>query len=271
MPDHSKDAPWYAVYGLEWGCAVASAGLVAPFITIVDKAIVSNASGRESLGKSIVNSFKTLVTKPWYFVRQPAFLMIWGVYGGTYIAANSTQAYCDRNEIDWQKPKFVASSAANVTLSVMKDKAYARMFGVVGNVRPLPLISYGLFTTRDCMTVAASFNLPPVLSEKMQENGWSQGAADVVSQLTAPLVAQIFSVPLHLYGLDKFNYPDRSGFQARTSFISQEYTKTLMARWARIFPAFGCGGVVNKQLRKSGYKTFFSHKTPAPICLANQM
>jgi len=184
--------------------------------------------------------------------------MIWGVYGGTYVAANTTQAYCDRTSTDWQKPKFVASSVTNAGLSVLKDKAYARMFGVVGNVASLPLISYGMFTTRDCLTIAASFNLPYYLAPSLEKQGLSPGASDIVAQLTAPLVAQVFSVPLHLYGLDKYNYADRSGFNARTSFIRQEYVKTLMARWARIFPAFGCGGVLNKQLRSRGYRAFFA-------------
>jgi hypothetical protein len=239
-------------------CAVTSAALVAPAITIVDKAIVSNASGRESLGLSIVNSAKSLAANPLYFFKQPAFLMIWGVYSGTYIAANSTQAFCDRKHIPWQLPKFCASSGANVGLSVLKDKAYARMFGVPGNTRPFPPISYLMFTIRDSMTVGASFNLPPVLSARLQQEGWTEGASDTVAQLTAPLVAQVFSVPLHLYGLDRYNYPDREGLQTRTQFIKQEYTKTLLARWARIFPAFGCGGVVNYRLRKLGYAKWFT-------------
>lgn len=253
----ADNAPAYLVYPFEWACAICSAALVAPAITIVDKAIVSNASGRESLWLSMINSTKSLVAKPLYFLKQPAFLMIWGVYGGTYIAANSTQAYCDRSKTPWQMNKFVASSAANVGLSVLKDKAYARMFGVVGNTNPLPLRSYAMFMSRDCMTVAASFNLPPVVSAHLQERGWSETSSDTLAQLTAPLVAQVFSVPLHLYGLDSYNYPERGGFQARTQFIKQEYTKTLMARWARIFPAFGCGGVVNYRLRKWGHANLF--------------
>lgn len=245
------------VYPFEWGCASISAALVAPAITIVDKAIVSNASGRESLGASILNSVKTLVSRPLYFFKQPAFLMIWGVYSGTYIAANSTQAYCDRSHVPWQLPKFIVSSTANVGLSVMKDKAYARLFGVAGNSHPLPPISYLMFTIRDSMTVGASFNLPPVLSAYLQKEGFAQGSSDTVAQLTAPLMAQIFSVPLHLYGLDRYNFPERSETQ-RAQFIKKEYTKTLMARWARIFPAFGCGGVVNYRLRKEGYARWFS-------------
>jgi hypothetical protein len=34
--------------------------------------------------------------------------------------------------------------------------------------------------------------------------------------------------------------------------VKREYVKTALARMARIFPAFGIGGVVNKYIRKSG-------------------
>jgi hypothetical protein len=40
----------------------------------------------------------------------------------------------------------------------------------------------------------------------------------------------------------------------RIAFIEREYVKTTLARMARIFPAFGVGGVVNKYVRNSGNK-----------------
>lgn len=64
---------------------------LAPAISIVDKAIVSNASGVEPLLPCLVNGIKTLFTNPVYFIKQPSFLLIWGVYGGTYIVANSVE------------------------------------------------------------------------------------------------------------------------------------------------------------------------------------
>lgn len=54
----------------------------------------------------------------------------------------SVQAYYERLGESPQAPKFFASSAANVSLSVMKDKAFARMFGT-GEVKALPFRSYG--------------------------------------------------------------------------------------------------------------------------------
>jgi hypothetical protein len=80
---YSKKVELAPKLGLEWTCAVSSALLVAPFISIIDKAIFSNASGRQKLTASLAEGFKTMAVKPAYFFRQPSFLLIWGVYSGT--------------------------------------------------------------------------------------------------------------------------------------------------------------------------------------------
>lgn len=200
---------------------------------------------------SLINSTKVLFSNPVYFFKQPSFLFIWGVYSGTYIVANSIEAICERSNTSSFYPKFVGSSVANVTLSVLKDKAFARMFGK-GDPRPMPYSSMGLFATRDSMTILASFSLPGLISQRMQDAiGMSKLTADTSAQLITPVSMQILSTPLHLFGLDLYN---RSGISTaeRIEFVKREYIKTTLARMARIFPAFGIGGVVNKYVRKSG-------------------
>lgn len=223
----------------------------APAISIVDKAIVSNASGLEPLVPCLINGVKTLFTNPVYFFKQPSFLFIWGVYSGTYIVANSIEAICERRRQSPFYPKFVGSSAANITLSVLKDKAFARMFGT-GDPKPMKISSMGLFATRDCMTILASFSLPGLISIEMQKYaGCSKTFGDNTAQLITPVTMQIFSTPLHLLGLDIYNRASATGPE-RVEFIKREYVKTALARMSRIFPAFGIGGVVNKYVRKSG-------------------
>lgn len=208
---------------VETVAATVSAFSVAPAISIVDKAIVSNASGVEPLIPCILNGIKTAFTNPVYFVRQPSFLFIWGVYSGTYIVANSVEALCERSKNDPFYPKFVASSVANVTLSVMKDKAFARMFGK-GDPRPLPITSYGLFATRDSMTILASFSLPGLISTKLQNNfGYSKTFSDTSSQLICPVTMQIFSTPLHLHGLDLYNRAEVAS-KVQRYFVMLNYT-----------------------------------------------
>jgi hypothetical protein len=76
--------------------AMFSSLTVAPAISIVDQAIVSNASGRQKLVPCLISGMKNLVFRPVYFFSQPSFLFIWGVYSGTYIVANNIEAICER-------------------------------------------------------------------------------------------------------------------------------------------------------------------------------
>jgi hypothetical protein len=248
-------SPYLVRMQVEALSGIVSALTVAPAVSIVDKAIVSNASGRQALVPSLFDGVRTLFTRPVFFLRQPSFLLIWGVYSGTYIAANTIDATCERAEQSAVVPKFIGSSATNVTLSMAKDVAFVRLFGT-GVPRPVPALSYGLFAIRDTGTVLASFTLPDTVSKGMQENmGTSKAFSDTSAQLFTPCAMQMISSPLHLLGLDLYNRPEASSAE-RTSFIRQEYLKTSLARIARIFPAFGVGGVVNKRIRHEAKMRF---------------
>jgi hypothetical protein len=171
----------------ECSAAILSALSVAPFISMVDKAIVSNASGLEPLVPSLVNSFKGFVSSPLTFLRQPSFLLIWGVYGGTYCAANTVEAICEMREQPALYPKLVGSSVANVSLSVMKDKAFAKMFAIDAGsaaTKIVPPTCYALWATRDTMTIFASFTLPPIAAKKFN-------VSDTTAQLICPCAMQV--------------------------------------------------------------------------------
>ena len=232
----------------EWISAVAASAAVAPAISVIDKSIIANAAGKQPLLEGILDGFRTFLTRPAYFCRQTAFLLIWGVYAGTYITANTIQLTCDYRQTSSFFPKFVGSSVANVSLSVAKDRAFTRMFGK-GAPKPLPLPSYALFTVRDSLTILAGFSLPPLIAESLsQQMGWNRTRADVLSQLTVPCLIQFVSAPMHLLGLDLYNRPVVNAGD-RWSFIRKQYLGTALARIGRIFPAYGIGGVINKKLR----------------------
>merc|ERR1711998_247991 len=93
--------------------------------------------------------------------------------------------------------------------------------------------------------------------------GMDAQTADVQAQLVCPCAMQFLSCPLHLYGLDLYNNPESSRTNAmRTSFITKEYLKTALARIGRILPAFGIGGVINKEVRAQGeswLQTIYGH------------
>ncbi|KAJ3315379.1 hypothetical protein HDU76_002212 [Blyttiomyces sp. JEL0837] len=265
---------------VEWTSAITSALTVAPAISIIDKAIFANASGRERLATGIMNGVGTMLTKPVYFFRQPSFLLIWGVYSGTYIVANSIESVCTHYSIDWFYPKFIGASIANVSLSVMKDLYFTRAFGKVtaspvtptpspaptttttttikstpppSSLRPVPFRSYSLYTLRDTLTIFASFNMPILVSDLLIKSNTvsSRPTADLYAQLITPCAVQIVSTPLHLLGMDYYNSPNANVSQ-RVKFIGREYVATTLARMGRIFPAYGIGGVANKKFRSYG-------------------
>lgn len=66
--------------GLRVGVDAMSAGaagaLVAPIITMIDKGIIENASGRNTLGESLKKSAQELLVKPHRFVTSKPFVLI---------------------------------------------------------------------------------------------------------------------------------------------------------------------------------------------------
>jgi hypothetical protein len=64
-------------------------------------------------------------------------------------------------------PVLAASTAVNSSAAMAKDRAFARLFGA-GPARSLPAASYALWVSRDVLSTAAIFSLPPMLAVVMQ-------------------------------------------------------------------------------------------------------
>ena len=115
----------------------AVAGLaVSPFLMSVDRAVVAAAAGTApggSLFRAIAASAAEFVTNPRAAFANPALWMVAGVYGCTYAAANLSDVAAERNQhVDAKvraAGKFAATTGANMTCSVFKDAAFARIYG----------------------------------------------------------------------------------------------------------------------------------------------
>lgn len=227
---------------------------------------MENASGRASLGASVKNSLRTLLMRPHTMLASRPVALIFAVYGGTYLTANvlDTATSAARGQpaatVTSGTAKFAASSAANIVMGIYKDQVYARMFGPVGQaLRRVPAPSYALFTARDCITIFASFNVPPLLGPAVDRLCLSDEARRRVSgqtlvQFAAPAFVQIFSTPVHLLGLDLYNRPRAAGVPSWADRWAQVYKNwgiSVAARLCRIIPAYGVGGVVNVKVRRS--------------------
>ncbi|KAG5985523.1 hypothetical protein E4U54_006001 [Claviceps lovelessii] len=227
---------------------------------------MENASGRNSLLQSIRSSLGHLAKNPRAALFSRPCALILMLYGGTYLTANvldtttSTLTNKPASSVSSGASKFVASSAANVGLCMIKDRSYVRMFGPVGAVpRPVPLPSYALFTLRDCLTIFASFNIPPLLGAhidaRLSDELRRRVSGHTTAQFMAPAAVQFLSTPLHLLGLDMYNRPaGQPGhpvlpWRNRLQLVRSNWLISSLARIGRIVPAFGVGGVVNMKVR----------------------
>jgi len=207
-------------------------------------------------------SLSSMLLRPHRFFLSKPFLLIFTLYGGTYLTANlvdttqSTLVNKPASSTSAGAVKFLATSSANLSLCLYKDSQFTRLYGTV-SARPIPTASYALFAIRDCMTVFASFNLPPLLAPSIP---LSEAAEKYVSrtsaaQFLAPASIQLLSTPLHLLGLDLYNRNGGTPWAERFRKVRVDWLMSSFARMARIVPAFGVGGVVNTRVRQT-----FMHK-----------
>lgn len=223
---------------------------------------MENASARRSLAESLKSSFLTLLRTPHRIVFSKPFGLILAVYGGTYLTANtldtatSTVRAQPATHVTSGTAKFAASSAANIGIGIYKDQVFVRLFGPPGLApRPVTLPSYALFAARDCLTIFASFNVPPllgpVLSRRLGDDVQRYVSGQAMAQFAAPAMLQLASTPLHLWGLDVYNRPGvAGGWRERWAAVSKNWAASTAARVCRIVPAFGVGGVVNYKVRR---------------------
>ncbi|KAJ3278593.1 hypothetical protein HDU79_001436, partial [Rhizoclosmatium sp. JEL0117] len=179
----------------------AASLLVSPAVAIIDKAIVTNASGKESFSQGLKSMTTLLLSRPHQFIRQPYFFPVFCIFGGTYAVANSVETICVHSDIRPTLPKFLISSGVNVALNGWKDSLFTRWYATVAP-KPLPKLTLGLFAIRDSMTVATAFLAPPIISPYLQQAGFSKHTADVTAQIGAPCAVQLLSTKIHLYALD---------------------------------------------------------------------
>ncbi|KAL9038119.1 MAG: hypothetical protein Q9180_003329 [Flavoplaca navasiana] len=239
--------------------AASAAGLVAPLITIFDRGIIENASGRSPLMSSIKTSLSTLLTRPHTFLASRPFRLISMVYFSTYLTANaidtisSTVTPSAFTHTTSGTSKFVAASAVNMSLCLYKDSQFAQMFRAPCNpasmlMRSIPKASYAFFGLRDSMTVFASFNLPPLIAPMLSKEVEKVASKASLAQVLTPAAMQVFTTPLHLWGLDLYNRPAVSVLD-RVRQIGRNWAGSTLARMGRIIPAFGFGGVINAKVR----------------------
>ena len=228
--------------------AASLAGLIAtPFVSIIDKAVVESTAKSISLKKSVKDGFKQLI-KPSKFIRSPQFLMVWGVYSATYLAANWSDTLTNEyNFSDDNKEitKLGSTVTVNMIACIAKDKAFAINYGIQ-TAKSFPMISYNLFLARDIISIASSFTLPKIISDKVYDK--TNYNLETGVQLLVPGLFQFINTPIHLLSLDYYNRPNIK-FNNRVNLISNIYKSTTFIRVLRLTLSFGIGGVANSKIK----------------------
>jgi hypothetical protein len=262
------------------GSAFVSSLFVSPFVYVIDRSLIASSSGSESFMKNFNNGMRIVFTKPWQLFfkeHRRAFMWMWGLYGATYIVSNGLTRILkytptppdpnisplgghlirkERKESSVSDTgtliRFGGTALTNVTMCALKDKVYTELFSH-SPVRRIPSSVMSLFILRDSITVVSSFNLPDYFAAKVYQKdiGLSYKQCVFMSQFLTPATAQFLSAPIHILALDFHIFPHRTWVE-RWENIRVQYWKTSLARAARIFPAFGIGGVCNRALERQG-------------------
>ena len=284
-----EDVPAVLDAAVAVGAGAVAAAAVAPFLTSVDRAVVSAAAGRApggSLFRALAANAAEFVTRPAAAFGSRAVWLVAGVYAATYAAANLSDVAAERSAraTASQKAagKFVATTGANMAGSVLKDAAFARMYGAVATAAAaaaasssaspaavVPAASYALFAARDCLTVGGAFFVPAALRDALvnarvfEPSDASSAAA--VAQLVSPPLMQVVCTPMHLLALDLVNRPDATmSLAARLASLGNAMPSALLARSLRMLPAYGVGGLLNAALCARGREaTLHAHHLPA--------
>lgn len=180
----------------------------------------------------------------------PALLSAVGV-------SNLVQTLCNRKGVDPALPTFLATASVNIPSSVLQIRCFASWFGTA-QTAGFSLLTYGLMASRDMATVLSSFTLPSLLTTPIERvTGTTPENARFGAQLLVPsAVAILIHPPLHLLALDLYNRPTLK-LADRFPLLSSLVPSTALVRFARIMPAFGCGGIINRYVREQANSQSF--------------
>jgi hypothetical protein len=246
-PQENNFAAILTRFGVDILAGGTAGALVTPIISAVDKALAENASGKAKLWPSFFATMREVGRSPLTFVRGPSFFYIWLIYGGTYVAANAVETTCALKKTEPAAAKWVATSLTNTATCIMKDRAFAQMFGtsVPANVPPA---AYAAWLSRDFVSMGVFFTMPPIIGKQLAPIMGSEDSGYYAAQIGLPLILQTITTPLHLLGYDIYNKP-KASVGDRIKFMQKDYWKNVSIRMVRMAPPWSFGTIGNREMR----------------------
>ncbi|KAL4807229.1 hypothetical protein BDV18DRAFT_159448 [Aspergillus unguis] len=257
-----QTSPKWPQLGADLFAATASALLVSPTVTIIDRSLVEKASGKPLLS-SLRTHTATTIKHPAVFLSSPAHAHVFALYAATYTVANTSETLCKDTFPAADAITFACTFAVNVPLGVWKDIRFAQFFGQTlplkgrkGLPTPIPKAHSGTraaaatLLLRDAATIYGSFTLAQKCADYIPDSlAVSPSSKTVLTQLVVPVLSQIVATPLHLLGLDMYNRPYKVAGRDRLKVVLRDLPSATVIRGVRIIPAFRVGCLVNLGLR----------------------
>eukprot|EP01084_Bolivina_argentea_P039761 73473_1 len=273
MPSEDmNDSSTIAKLVIDVGSAVSAAWFAAPIVGSIDKATTQNMAGTNTMKQSIKEQILLSIRAPHRWITSWQCLFTIPVYSLTYSTVNIFDTYFERinkqsgniNNINTSNEaiKVSAVTAVNVSISIWKDRLFARKFGAILPTG-LPLRAYLIFLIRDANQMLFTFTLPSVFTRYAVENNIihndKRDKFETYAQLTLPNVALIISVYLHLWALDVYNRRELK-LRYRQSLIWKAYPATLGMFIIRCIPPFCIGPTLNTYFRRSITDKYFTYE-----------
>ncbi|KAI5465282.1 hypothetical protein BGZ63DRAFT_436849 [Mariannaea sp. PMI_226] len=266
MQQHAHCREWPS-YSNRWGflagdiaAAAVSASLVAPSVTIIDRALVEKVSTNRSIISALRTHGTSAILNPKALLSSRPFCIIWSLYAATYAVANTSDTLANEfHKAAVGSITFVSTMVVNVPMGVWKDVRFAQIFGAnaaMGSskgviVQPkVPKSATVTFLLRDAITIFGSFTMAPQLSSAIPDSlSTSAHVKAAITQFTVPIFSQLGATPMHLLGLDLFNRQASLPISNRVAQVGRDLPSATLVRCARIIPAFGFGCVANMETR----------------------
>jgi len=158
-------------------------------------------------------------------------------------------------------PKLVTTTGINTVASMMKDRAFAQLFGA-SVTTGVPMTAYAAWLTRDAVSMSCFFTLPPIVGNMLNDY---TDKGYYYAQVFLPLAVQLVTSPIHLLGYNIYNEPN-APISSRLAFMRKDYFRSVALRCVRQAPPWSFGTIGNTEIKArlqsaAGLKTLV-HGTP---------
>lgn len=260
--------------------AVVVALTAAMPISIIDYSIMSRVAGvtNSSLAE-LAKGCTTILFRPHKFFLPCAenkcalvYYVCATTYGLTYVGSNLSKSYCESHGMvdKANLSAGIASGVINTVLTIWKDSIILRALPPVNPkdlsnaVKPVPWMTRALFCGRDTLTCVGAFTFAPMLASWLGSYTYHRKGQKKIedankislpisnadaAQIITPAMLQFVTTLMHISAIRyRQTYPNFT-WKDLSDSLKATYISATLLRMCRIFPAFGLGGILNRNMR----------------------